>query len=76
MAPFFILRYNKLEIKTGGIFMLKFNAFELKIIALVLMLMDHLYIAFPNAFSSWYHPLSRVVAPYIWIFISRGTISH
>lgn len=43
--------------------MVKFNAFELKMIGLVLMLMDYLYIAFPNAFSAWYHPLSRVVAP-------------
>jgi hypothetical protein len=52
--------------------MLKFNAFELKIIAIVLMLMDHLYIAFPNAFSSWYHPLSRIVAPIFGFFLVEG----
>ncbi|XTR38410.1 TraX family protein [Paraclostridium tenue] len=52
--------------------MIKFNAFELKMIALVLMLMDHLYIAFPNAFSAWYHPLSRVVAPIFGFLLVEG----
>ena len=52
--------------------MVKFNAFELKMIGLVLMLMDHLYIAFPNAFSAWYHPLSRVVAPIFGFLLVEG----
>ncbi len=52
--------------------MINFNAFELKMIALVLMLMDHLYMAFPNAFSAWYHPLSRVVAPIFGFLLVEG----
>ena len=52
--------------------MVKFNAFELKMIGLVFMLMDHLYIAFPNAFSAWYHPLSRVVAPIFGFLLVEG----
>ncbi|MGL5642286.1 MAG: TraX family protein, partial [Paraclostridium sp.] len=52
--------------------MIKFNAFELKIVALVLMIMDHLWFAFPNAFSPWYHPLSRVVSPIFGFLLVEG----
>ena len=52
--------------------MINFNVFELKMIAFVLMLMDHLYMAFPNAFSAWHHPLSRVVTPIFGFLLVEG----
>ncbi len=52
--------------------MKKMNSFQLKIIALILMLMDHLYFAFSNIFPLWFHPLSRVVAPIFAFLMIEG----
>lgn len=52
--------------------MKKMNGFQLKIIALILMLMDHLYFAFSNVFPLWFHPLSRVVAPIFAFLMIEG----
>lgn len=52
--------------------MKKFNAFQLKIIALIVMLMDHLYFAFPKIFPLWFHPLSRFVAPLFAFLMVEG----
>ena len=48
--------------------MKKLNSFQLKIIALIVMLMDHLYFAFNTLFPLWFHPLSRFVAPLFGFF--------
>lgn len=48
--------------------MLKLNTFHLKTIALVVMLMDHLYFSFSDVFPAWFHPLSRFVAP-LFVFL-------
>ncbi|WP_250674984.1 TraX family protein (plasmid) [Paraclostridium ghonii] len=52
--------------------MKKINAFQLKIFALILMLMDHLWEAFPNVFPMWIHPLTRVVAPIFGFLLVEG----
>ncbi|WP_042274845.1 TraX family protein [[Clostridium] dakarense] len=52
--------------------MKKLDGFQLKIIALVLMLMDHLYFAFPTVFPEWFHPLSRIVAPIFAYLMVEG----
>ena len=52
--------------------MKKLNAFQLKIIALIVMLMDHLYFAFPKVFPLWFHPLSRFVAPLFAFLMVEG----
>lgn len=52
--------------------MKKINAFQLKIFAIILMLMDHLYWAFPNVFPIWIHGLSRVVAPIFGFLLVEG----
>lgn len=52
--------------------MKKLNAFHLKIIALIVMLMDHLLFAFPAVFPSWFHPLSRFVAPLFAFLMVEG----
>lgn len=52
--------------------MKKLNAFQIKVFALVLMLMDHLYFAFPKVFPLWFHPLSRVVAPIFGFLLVEG----
>lgn len=52
--------------------MKKLDGFQLKIIALVLMLMDHLYVAFPTVFPAWFHPLSRIVAPIFAYLMVEG----
>lgn len=52
--------------------MKKLNAFQIKIFALVLMLMDHLYFAFPKVFPLWFHPLSRVVSPIFAFLLVEG----
>ncbi|MBW9159271.1 TraX family protein [Clostridium tagluense] len=55
--------------------MKKLNAFQLKIIALIVMLMDHLYFAFPRVFPLWFHPLSRFVAP-LFVFLMVEGLFH
>lgn len=52
--------------------MKELNAFQLKIIALTVMLMDHLYFAFPKVFPLWFHPLSRFVAPLFAFLMVEG----
>lgn len=52
--------------------MKKLNAFQIKVFALILMLMDHLYFAFPKVFPLWFHPLSRVVAPIFAFLLVEG----
>ncbi|RXZ77445.1 conjugal transfer protein TraX [Paenibacillaceae bacterium] len=52
--------------------MIKLNAFQLKIIALIVMLMDHLYFSFPEVFPVWIHPLSRFVAPLFAYLMVEG----
>lgn len=52
--------------------MKKLNAFQIKVFALILMLMDHLYFQFPKIFSLWFHPLSRVVAPIFGFLLVEG----
>lgn len=55
--------------------MKKLNAFQLKIIALIVMLMDHLHSSFGEIFPMWFHPLSRFVAP-IFIFLMVEGLFH
>lgn len=52
--------------------MKKLNAFQLKFFALVIMLLDHLWFAFPKVFPVWFHPLSRFVAPLFAFFLVEG----
>ena len=52
--------------------MKKLNAFQIKVFALVLMLMDHLWSAFPGIFPMWFHPLSRVVSPIFAFLLVEG----
>ncbi len=52
--------------------MKKLNAFQMKAFALILMLMDHLWFAFPKVFPIWLHPLSRVVAPIFAFLLVEG----
>ena len=52
--------------------MKKLNAFQIKVFALILMLMDHLYFAFPQVFPLWFHPLSRVVSPIFAFLLVEG----
>ncbi|WP_258280641.1 MULTISPECIES: conjugal transfer protein TraX [unclassified Clostridium] len=52
--------------------MKKLDAFQLKIIALIVMLMDHLYFAFGQVFPLWFHPLSRFVAPLFAFLMVEG----
>lgn len=48
------------------------NAFQLKVIALVVMFLDHLYLAFPELLPLWIHPLSRFVAPLFVYLMVEG----
>lgn len=52
--------------------MKKLNAFQIKVFALILMLMDHLYFTFPQVFPLWFHPLSRVVEPIFGFLLVEG----
>ncbi|MCM1990187.1 TraX family protein [Oceanirhabdus seepicola] len=52
--------------------MKKLNGFQLKVIALIVMLMDHMYFAFPKVFPQWFHPLSRFVAPLFAFLMVEG----
>lgn len=48
------------------------NGFQIKLLALVLMVMDHLYISFPQVFPLWFHPLSRIAAPAFAFLLVEG----
>ena len=52
--------------------MKKLDAFQIKVFALVLMLMDHLWFAFPQVFPIWFHPISRVVSPIFAFLLVEG----
>ena len=52
--------------------MKKLDAFQIKVFALVLMLMDHLWFAFPQVFPMWFHPISRVVSPIFAFLLVEG----
>lgn len=52
--------------------MRKLDAFQLKVFALILMLMDHAYFAFPDMFPLWFHILSRVVSPIFAFLVVEG----
>jgi hypothetical protein len=56
----------------GGHILKKLDAFPLKIIALFVMLLDHLWFGFPNVFPVGFHPLSRFVAPLFAYFMVEG----
>ncbi|MCB2354597.1 TraX family protein [Clostridium estertheticum] len=55
--------------------MKKLNAFQLKNIALIAMIMDHLNTFFPLAFPFWFHPFSRFVAP-LFVFLMVEGLFH
>ncbi|WGX76589.1 TraX family protein [Paraclostridium bifermentans] len=52
--------------------MKKFNAFQIKVVLLILMLLDHLWFAFPNVFPSYIHGITRVVSPMFAYFLVEG----
>lgn len=52
--------------------MKKFNAFQIKVVLLILMLLDHIYFAFPTVVPSYIHGISRVVAPMFAYFLVEG----
>ena len=52
--------------------MKKLDVFQIKVFALVLMLMDHLWFAFPQVFPMWFHPISRVVSPIFAFLLVEG----
>lgn len=52
--------------------MKKFNAFQIKVFLIVLMLLDHLLFAFPKIFPSYIHGISRLVAPMFAYFLVEG----
>lgn len=52
--------------------MKKLNVFQIKIILIILMLLDHLFFAFPQIFPTWVHGLTRGVAPMFAYFMVEG----
>ena len=52
--------------------MKKLDAFQIKIFLLVLMLLDHVYFAFPEIMPVWIHALTRGVAPMFAYFLVEG----
>lgn len=52
--------------------MKKLDGFQIKLFALVIMLLDHLFFAFPDVFPLWIHPLSRVVSPIFAYLMVEG----
>lgn len=52
--------------------MKKFNAFQIKVVLLILMLLDHLWSAFPNVFPSYIHGITRLVSPMFAYFLVEG----
>ena len=51
-----------------------FNGFTLKIAMAILMVMDHLYLAFPTRFPAWFHMASRMVAPVFVFLVTEGLV--
>lgn len=52
--------------------MKKLDGFQLKLIAMFVMLLDHLRNYFPEIFPGWIHPLSRLVAPIFAYLMVEG----
>lgn len=52
--------------------MKKLNSFQLKVIAVIFMLADHLYLTFPGQFSFLFHTVSRFVAPLFAFLVVEG----
>ena len=52
--------------------MKKLDGFQLKLIAMFVMLLDHLRNYFPEVFPGWIHPLSRLVAPIFAYLMVEG----
>lgn len=52
--------------------MKKLNAFQIKIILIILMLLDHIYFSFSSILPVWIHALSRCVAPMFAYFLVEG----
>ncbi|MCC3868148.1 TraX family protein [Terrisporobacter mayombei] len=52
--------------------MKKFNAFQIKIFLIALMLLDHIFFAFNGLMPSWVHALTRGVAPMFAYFLVEG----
>lgn len=52
--------------------MKKFNAFQIKIFLISLMLLDHIFSAFSGLMPSWVHGLTRGVAPMFAYFLVEG----
>jgi len=52
--------------------MKKFNAFQIKIFLIVLMLLDHVFFAFHGLMPGWVHALTRGVAPMFAYFLVEG----
>ncbi|MFD3157217.1 TraX family protein [Haloimpatiens sp. FM7330] len=50
---------------------MKLNSFQLKIFAMILMVLDHLYSYIPNM-PSWFNYLGRIVAPIFFFFVVEG----
>ncbi|MCE9676710.1 conjugal transfer protein TraX [Paraclostridium bifermentans] len=52
--------------------MKKFNAFQIKIFLIAIMLLDHIFFAFPGLMPNWVHALTRGVAPMFAYFLVEG----
>ncbi|WP_394862418.1 TraX family protein [Paraclostridium bifermentans] len=52
--------------------MKKFNAFQIKVVLLILMLLDHIGVYFPSVFPSYIHGITRVVSPMFAYFLVEG----
>lgn len=55
----------------------KFDANEIKLIAIIAMTIDHLtWVFFPGLQTVWYvyalHIIGRLTAPIMWFFIAEG----
>lgn len=52
--------------------MKKLNSFQIKIFLIALMLLDHVFFAFPGLMPSWVHAITRGVAPMFGYFLVEG----
>ena len=52
--------------------MKKLNAFQIKILLIILMLLDHIWFSFPNILPVWVHAITRGVAPMFGYFLVEG----
>lgn len=54
---------------------MRLNAFQLKIFAMVLMVIDHVYTYIPGM-PMWMHHPGRIVAPIFFYFVVEGFSIH